>query len=216
VPIPPRRNMTAHMYYRIAQRHTQRISEVERELIKIYPYAGAIGASTYEYFEDLLREHEASIPITIVFSAMALEAFIYDYAISSKAISKSFMDVYLDKLTPQAKYLIIPKLVTGKQFPEQSKAFSMLKKLFSTRNTLIHSKSSPEPLLIIRTERSNDDDQEENEEQFYEMNGKEIAVQAAHLNYSVCMSALEVIQLVMQELDNIDITKPSKQMFANY
>ena len=83
------------------------------------------------------RERTAVIPI--VFGAMCLEAFIYCYGASH--ISGKYMKEHLDKLSLQSKFLIVPKLVTGKQFPTDSQAYEGLVKLKEDRNSLVHFKS---------------------------------------------------------------------------
>ena len=81
--------------------------------------------------------------ITIIFSAIAIEAHIYDYA--ARHFSDSFVKDYLDKLDPVSKWVIIPRLVTGKELPRKHKWFNLLKNLIKERNSIIHSKSSEPP-----------------------------------------------------------------------
>jgi hypothetical protein len=87
-----------------------------------------------------MRHHSAS---TVVFGAMCLEAFIYDYAAHN--ISDRYTKKYLDKLDLVSKWVVIPKLVTGKEFPRQSQAFRLLKQLVKARNDLVHYKSRALP-----------------------------------------------------------------------
>ncbi|MHC4456084.1 MAG: hypothetical protein ACYS0I_03160 [Planctomycetota bacterium] len=87
-----------------------------------------------------MRHHFAS---TIVFGAMCLEAFIYDYA--AHHFTDTFAKNYLDKLDLLSKWVVIPKLVTGKDFPTNSQAFKCLKELKTARNALVHHKSRPIP-----------------------------------------------------------------------
>jgi len=87
-----------------------------------------------------MRHHFAS---TIVFGAMCLEAFIYDYAAHN--VSDTYAKRYLDKLDLVSKWVVIPKLVTGKNFPTDGQAFERLKKLATARNELLHHKSRPMP-----------------------------------------------------------------------
>jgi len=78
--------------------------------------------------------------ITICFSAKCVEAFIYDYA--ARHTSDSYAQKYLDKLDLAGKWVVAPRLVTGKEFPRDSNAFDSLKFLIKTRNKLVHFKSS--------------------------------------------------------------------------
>ena len=77
--------------------------------------------------------------ITIVFAALAVEGYLYDYA--ARNLSGKFIREHLDNLKTVSKWLVIPKLVTGKDFPKGGKAFQLLKQLIENRNFLAHSKS---------------------------------------------------------------------------
>lgn len=87
-----------------------------------------------------LSHHSAS---TVVFAALFLEAFIYDYAAAN--FSNTYTNKYLDKLSLVSKWVVIPKLVTGKNFPTEGQAFEHLVKLQRARNDLVHYKSGPLP-----------------------------------------------------------------------
>ena len=87
----------------------------------------------------LERERDKCSKISIVFAAMCLEAFIYDYA--ATATSDSYVKKYLDKLDLVSKWIIVPRIITGKEIPRGSKALQMLSKLIAARNSLIHFKS---------------------------------------------------------------------------
>lgn len=79
----------------------------------------------------------------IVFGALCLEAFIYDYAAHN--FSDKYAKKYLDKLDLRSKWVVIPKLVTGKEFPRECQAFEHLVKLVEARNDLVHAKSRRMP-----------------------------------------------------------------------
>jgi hypothetical protein len=57
-------------------------------------------------------EIEEIVSIVIVFSAPTLEAYINPYGITR--ISGNYFSKYLDRLSVAAKWIIIPKVVTGK------------------------------------------------------------------------------------------------------
>ncbi len=78
--------------------------------------------------------------VTIVFTALAVEAYIYNYA--AKNLSENFIDKHLDRLDVVSKWVVIPKLITGQDFPKSGQAFQLLKKLIANRNYLVHSKSA--------------------------------------------------------------------------
>lgn len=61
----------------------------------------------------------------IVFCAMALEAYIYDFA--SRKLTDSYVQNHLDKLDTLSKWVVIPNLVTGKELPRDHRWFSLLR-----------------------------------------------------------------------------------------
>ncbi len=84
-----------------------------------------------------------SSSIVIVFSAMAIEAYIYDYA--ARHFGDNFVKDNLDKLDTISKWIVIPKLITGRDLPRQQKWFELLKNLIKARNLIIHYKTSDGP-----------------------------------------------------------------------
>ena len=82
--------------------------------------------------------------VSVVFSALTLESFINDYGISN--FSKTFFDKYLDRLNPVAKWMIIPRLKTGKQLDPQRPPIHKLSSLFRQRDKLVHHKTVTKPV----------------------------------------------------------------------
>jgi hypothetical protein len=76
---------------------------------------------------------------TIIFSALSVEAYIYDYA--ARNLTDSFVKEHLDKLDIVSKWIIIPRLITGKTISKGEKAYCLLKNLISVRNSIVHNKS---------------------------------------------------------------------------
>jgi len=81
--------------------------------------------------------------IVIVFSAMALEAYIYDYA--ARHLTDIFVKDHLDKLDTFSKWVIVPLLITGRELSHHQNWRELLKKLIKARNSTIHHKSSELP-----------------------------------------------------------------------
>ncbi len=79
----------------------------------------------------------------VIFGALCLEAFIYDYAATH--LSDTYTKHYLDKIELKSKWVIIPKLATGQDFPTGNQAFEHLRRLVYERNQLVHAKSKPMP-----------------------------------------------------------------------
>ncbi len=84
--------------------------------------------------------------IVILFSATALEAYIYDYA--ARYFSDSFVRNYIDKLDIIGKWVLIPRLITGKELPRDREWFFLLKEIIRKRNKLTHHKSSEIPSRV--------------------------------------------------------------------
>jgi hypothetical protein len=82
---------------------------------------------------------EQAVLAPIVFAAMCVEAFIYDYGASH--LSDPYMTKRLDKLDVVSKLMVVTKLVLGKDFPVDGQAFEELQKLIKNRNRLVHFKS---------------------------------------------------------------------------
>jgi hypothetical protein len=79
----------------------------------------------------------------IVFSAIAAESFIFNAA--STSLSKGFAKDFLDKLDTVAKWIVIPRLINGFEFPRDTLPFAQLKNLVAARNRLVHYKSKTVP-----------------------------------------------------------------------
>jgi hypothetical protein len=79
----------------------------------------------------------------VFFGTATLEGFIYEYA--ATAFSDTYVKNYLDKLNHKSKWVIIPKIVTGKEFPTNGQPFQHLCELIQARDSFIHPKSSTKP-----------------------------------------------------------------------
>jgi len=103
-------------------------------------------------YEIMPLEIEAAklASVTIIFTTISLEAYIYDYA--ARHLSDSYVKKYLDRLDPISKWVIIPRLVTGTEFKHGGKWLQLLKDLIRERNSVIHSKSSQPPSPFDREE----------------------------------------------------------------
>ena len=73
----------------------------------------------------------------LIFSSFALESYINGYGVR-KFTAKYFAE-YLEKLSIEAKWIILPRLATGRSI-YGSKGHTLLKKLIRVRNRLAHDK----------------------------------------------------------------------------
>ena len=70
---------------------------------------------------------------------MSIEAYIYDYA--ARHLGDDFVKNHLDKLDTVSKWIVIPKLITGRELPHEQKWFDLLRNLIKTRNSITHYKT---------------------------------------------------------------------------
>lgn len=77
--------------------------------------------------------------MSVVATALFLEAYIYDYG--ARRESASFVDKYVDKLDPVAKWVVIPRLIVPPGLPRDDEVFERLRRLFKLRNDLVHHKT---------------------------------------------------------------------------
>jgi hypothetical protein len=90
------------------------------------------------YDQQVARKNVAGIK-TIVFSAMALEAAAYEFALIQ--LGEPLAKTYLDKLDVVGKWVVIPRLVCGRSLREDGPAINGLKGLVAARNALVHHKT---------------------------------------------------------------------------
>lgn len=90
----------------------------------------------FNFISDKLSKETVK---SVIFLATFLEAYIYDY--SGSHLGDKFSMEHLDKLSLTSKWIVIPKLITGKEINQSKAFFSKLKELVKWRNRLIHDKS---------------------------------------------------------------------------
>jgi hypothetical protein len=130
-------------YFDFCREYTQELEELQPEAIEMWT-----DESWKRICSDkaLLRKamlcvykSEELLIKSVIFAHMCLEAFIYDYA--AHYFSDAYAKKHLDKLDFPSKWVLIPKLIMGRDFPKESKAFEYLIKLNRYRNEFIHPKS---------------------------------------------------------------------------
>lgn len=136
------------------------------------------------------EERDQACIVSVVFTAMYFEAFIYDYAAS--CLGDNYAKDHLDKLDFISKWLVIPRLITGKELSKEGQAYQCLKRLHKDRNSLVHLKSRE---LVFN-----------NDEMVKYLQDREIDIQESVGN---CRSALKH---VISELLVIDPDHPKVQL----
>jgi len=125
-----------YKYYSIAKRHLLQIDDYIKEHQQITLKTKEDEHKQAEFNQNKI---ERDAIVTIIFCALTLETFINSIAIANT--SKSYFNSYLDKLNPISKFVVIPKLLTGREIDREGKAFELLKETFKMRDKLVHFKS---------------------------------------------------------------------------
>lgn len=139
-------------YFRLALENWGRIQLLKREHDALEANIGRDPAGDDPIADQLAARNDEIgklALVVVVFAAFALEAYINDYAITT--LSKSYFKGYLDKLDVAAKWIVVPRLVTGNQLTVGSRPMQDLAWLVALRNTLAHFKSKELAIADIRT-----------------------------------------------------------------
>lgn len=136
----------------IAEKNIERFNvlnpDVERlkgDISRILGDAENSGNPPSEYYDVLYRlgpledEMDECCYIACVFTAMYFEAFIYDYAAS--CLGDQYVKDHIDKMDFMSKWLVVPRLIVGKQIDKEKRAYMALKQIHKDRNALVHLKS---------------------------------------------------------------------------
>ena len=121
-------------YYAIACRHFRSVERLvgERDAIQVQTDDDV----------DIVCEKNSAIQrdaiVAVLLSALTLEAFINHYGISK--FSASYFYKHLDGMSIHTKWLLLPKLVTGKQLSTDGQEYEALRLLFRRRDKLVHYK----------------------------------------------------------------------------
>ncbi|ETI57857.1 hypothetical protein [Marinomonas profundimaris] len=106
-------------------------------------------------FSSLEYRHSVK---AIVFASMCVEAGINDYA--GIQLGDSYCDKHIYSLDVISKWVVVPKLVCGREIDKSGPAFKALQQLVKFRNKLVHSKSRdfiPTPELGVKLEKAKTD-----------------------------------------------------------
>jgi len=125
-------------YYQICRNHVEEYEEICKEMERHR------SSNDEQHIIDmniasLSEKRERATLIAIVFAAMSLEAFVYDYG--ADRLSGTFMKNHIDKLELPSKFIVLSRITVGKVFPTDSQAYEGLRKLVKDRNRLVHYKS---------------------------------------------------------------------------
>jgi hypothetical protein len=143
-------------YYRLALENWRRIQDLRAEHDAIeQTQAGKKSTSDGDAIQ-LAAKNDAIgelALVVVIFCAFTLEAYINHYGIhyGINRLSRNYHTKYLDKLDVVAKWVVIPRLVTGKELGPGPRAVQDLSWLVGLRNKLAHYKSKTLTLGEIKT-----------------------------------------------------------------
>jgi len=129
-------------YFKIAVETYEQIKRLRKEHDRIQEELKHEKEVSDERVFQLATKNDAieqQARVVIIFSALSVEAYINDYAISQ--LSKNYLTNYLDKLDLLSKWIVIPRIITGKQLDPGAKSVQDLSWLITQRNNLVHYKS---------------------------------------------------------------------------
>lgn len=133
-------------FFAIAHRHHESV----KRLVSQREARPTIDDADVDFCCAKNAEIQRAAMVSLIFSALTLEAFINNYGI--ERFSRSYFDNHLDKLSSVSKWIIIPKLVTGKTIDSDSQPYEQLRRLFRRRDHLVHYKTRKKRLSEINEE----------------------------------------------------------------
>jgi hypothetical protein len=154
----PRIGFDGLLYFEICGRACAIINQKRQELQKLKDSKPKNGKLRMYGVEELgilddIRKNEC---VAITFAAMCLEACIWDYAACNT--SQKYTKNYLEKLDFVAKWVVIPKLISGSDITavriNGTCLLDILQRLKKARNKLVHSKSRPSPKTLSEIRKS--------------------------------------------------------------
>jgi hypothetical protein len=128
----------SNFYYVVALENRERFKSMSQSLENLKSDDKEKWMKSMEH-DSIVHNSLKSAVSCVVFSAMCLEAFIFAY--SERFLGKNYTKKHLDKLSLDSKYIIIPRLIVGKEINRDGQAYEKLKKLLKHRNEIVHYKS---------------------------------------------------------------------------
>ncbi|MDD2389001.1 MAG: hypothetical protein PHP23_04620 [Desulfobacterales bacterium] len=109
--------------------------DAQDKLVRYIQAAGKTSLDT-DSFEDTA---DGQATIVVLYTIIALECYIYNYA--ARKLGESFSKKHVDSMRHHTKWMLVPKLATGKGIPADHKAIALLQKLIAARNDIVHAKA---------------------------------------------------------------------------
>jgi len=90
--------------------------------------------------DDFSETADGFASIVVIYTAISLECYIHNYA--SRNLGEKYCKTHVDSMGLHTKWLVVPRLVTGKSIPVDHKGIELLQKLVKARNDTVHLKAA--------------------------------------------------------------------------
>jgi len=87
-------------------------------------------------FEDTA---DGQATMVVLYATISLECFIHNYA--SRNLGEKYCEKHIEAMNLHTKWLLVPKLVTGRSIPADHDGIALLQKLIKARNNVAHAKA---------------------------------------------------------------------------
>lgn len=105
---------------------------------KMIEYINQVGRTALAS-DDFQNTADGQAIVVVVFSVIALECYIYNYA--SRKLGETFCKKHIETMNLHTKWVLIPRLATGKAIPSDHRGMELLQKLVKARNDVVHLKA---------------------------------------------------------------------------
>lgn len=125
----------AYPLLEIAKAAHQRFMQLKQEESQL---GDPNNAAKMQHQWDLSHRVLSESVVTVVFTAIYLESFIYKYACNYMPLE--YFDEHMDSLGAVSKWVVIPRMVDGKHMNTDSRGFKMLREVVRCRNRIVRSR----------------------------------------------------------------------------
>ena len=140
--------------------------------------------------------------VSVVFSAMAIEAFINDYAAS--CIGDDLYYQNFDHLSVIGKLQLISSFILKTEFDRTSSCYSYVKEIFSARDKFVHSKSQSAYAFFKKNNLSFFEESEECEYEFDPDDWRIMDKNELNEEFKLCKTAIKAMRNITSYFDGID------------
>jgi hypothetical protein len=130
------------LFANVARQHFDLFQAKQQEAEKIRLTISQSGDDriALEHIADVCEDGAFECGLAVIlFAAIAIEAHINEYG--SRRLGESCFKRHIDKLGTVSKWVLVPRLITGREVPRDCHAFQLLVDLFRWRNQLVHPKA---------------------------------------------------------------------------